>query len=59
MQIRRQCTKTAVTYESGHWYGPNMQYILKDLYERKGVKSVADLGCGKCEYVDDLRRMNY
>lgn len=36
-----------------------MKDILKPFYDSRGARVIADLGCGRCEYVDDLRRMGY
>jgi hypothetical protein len=54
------CNKTFAPYGDGnvnnsHIFNPDLLNLLKEHYTKKGAKTVADLGCGNCDYVEHLR----
>lgn len=59
MNIRKYCNKTAVPYESGHFYADKLTPTLLKFYREKGAHKIADMGCGRCDYVDDLRKNGF
>lgn len=53
--FRRFLNSTYVPFDAAdHYFDPKLYELLSTFYKKKEVKSLADLGCGRCEYITKL-----
>lgn len=45
--------------EGGHIYSPPLFKLLKEYYTKNQIKTIADFGCGKCEYIINLNASGF
>lgn len=53
--IRADCAQN-VDFDNEILYLERLSDLLKQFYKNEAAKSIAEIGCGKCEYIEDLRK---